>query len=131
MQILAQVETLMSVSFPAPFNMAVKALESSSLSIASIIPMECIFKSADRQPTYYANFLQTAYMPIGASLLLVLDFLVERRGIVQATLKRWMGIKRRNELKTEKEMKKLTSSPQEIWAFLVLTYLVLPGARRW
>jgi hypothetical protein len=131
MQILAQVETLMSVSFPAPFNTAVKALESSSLSIASIIPMECIFKSADRQPTYYANFLQTAYMPIGASLLLVLDFLVERRGIVQATLKKVDGDKAKERIENRKRDEKIDQlSARNMGFFLVLTYLVLPGCAK-
>ena len=58
-QILSGAETTMEISFPAPFNSAVKAMESTSLSVSNIIPMACVYASTEAQPTFYSSFLST------------------------------------------------------------------------
>ena len=121
MQILGAVETLMQVSFPAPFNQGVRALEGTT-NFASIIPLQCIFPTAEDQPTYYGNFMQTSYMPIGASLFLFFDYVVERHLLTNAAIKRIDGEKgkeRMENARRDEEIAKLKA--RNMGFFLVLS----------
>jgi hypothetical protein len=134
-QILSAAETVMSVGFPPPFNQAVSALQSTSLSVSNIIPMACIYQDQSTQPTFYSAFISNTFWPLGAVAALIIDYMVEKSIYLSPAWRNGMTI---NEWEAKTEEERMTMRAEKVTAvgarnfnyFLVLSYLIVPGCSK-
>merc|ERR1711871_1263845 len=116
----------MAISFPAPFNEGVNALQSTSLSISNIIPMACI--AVESQPTFYSTFVMNTFWPLGAFTAMLLDYVVEKWYTDAGFWRNGMTVIEWERKTTEERIKMKEEHITAVFArnfnlFLVLSYL--------